>query len=742
MRFLVAVFAMLVASPAVAQPAWPAELPPRPLAARQVNFPPYEIRTLPNGLQVVAVLHHEQPVVSMRMIVRAGSALDPQNKLGLAQLTAALLDQGTATQSANELNESVDFIGGAMGAGAGPDLSFVNVIVMKDSFDVGLRLLSDLARRPAFAQEEIERQRQQTLSSLQVSFEDPEYLADAVFNRLVYGFHPYGMPDSGTPETLAAITRNDLVDFHRRYFVPNNAILAIVGDVTAEEAFAGVAKVFGDWERREIPAQKITPPPAPTRRIVVVNKKDAVQTEVRVGHLGVRRNHPDYMPINLAIRILGGEGANRLHQVLRTERGLTYGAQAEMDTFMESGDFEAETSTRTDQTGEVLRLVLDQFWRLQRDRVGERELADAKAYMTGSFPLTIETPDAIATQVLNVLFYGLPVEQLQSFRERANAVTVADVERVSRMYLQPDRVSIVLVGNAAQFIPQLTKLGLTNFEVVDVEDLDLTAADFKTKSRPPARAGAGELPPTTIGARASALAYQSRGAGAAAPPAGREAQSGQELTSRALLERVIAAKGGLQVLRGVKRIHAVTRAEQVGAEVTTWLEYPNKVRVETRLNGMERIEIFDGKKGWVRDERGVHDVPQEAIRNLELTFKRDTIAMLLAAYDGAMTARRLPDVKEEETLFYALEMSSPSLEPTVLYVDRTTGLIAKQAYLAGGRGSPLIEELFSDYKPVNGLSVAFTARVRSGGQQVYERRIGQIDVNSTFDAKAFTRPAS
>jgi len=188
---LVALMGCVVA-PLGAQGRWPSEGPPRPLAARDVTFPPYELRTLENGLQVVAVLHHEQPVVSMRMIVRAGAALDPRGKAGLANLAAALLDQGTTTQSASEVNRAIDFIGGAMGAGAGTDLTFVNMVVMKDSFDVGLRMLSDMARNPGFANEEIERQRQQALSGLRVNFQDPEFVADAVFDRLVYGFHPYG----------------------------------------------------------------------------------------------------------------------------------------------------------------------------------------------------------------------------------------------------------------------------------------------------------------------------------------------------------------------------------------------------------------------------------------------------------------------------------------------------------------------------------------------------------------------
>src|SRR5581483_5251307 len=185
------------------------------------------------------------------------------------------------------------FIGGAMGAGAGTDLTHINMVVMKDSFESGMRMLSDMARHPAFAQPEIDRQRQQMLSGLQVSAEDPEYVANAVFDRLVYGFHPYGMPDNGTRETLMSLTRNDLLAFHGKYFAPNNAILAIVGDVTAEEAFTTAKKVFGDWEKRELPTEHYIDPPDPTRRVVVVNKPDAVQTEMRVGHLGVPRSHPD-----------------------------------------------------------------------------------------------------------------------------------------------------------------------------------------------------------------------------------------------------------------------------------------------------------------------------------------------------------------------------------------------------------------------------------------------------------------
>src|SRR5499427_4513144 len=484
---------VLVAGTAAAQTRqWPSERPPQPLPASEIKFPPYEIQALPNGLQVVAVLQHEQPAVSMRLLVRAGTSSDPKDKLGLAHLAASLLDQGTTTKSSQEMNDAVDFIGAAMGAGAGTDHTLCNIVVMKDSFETGMRLLSEMARHPGFEPGEIERQRQQMLSGLQVSAEDPGYVADSVFDRLVYGFHPYGMPENGTSQTIASISREDLLAFHSRYFAPNNAILAIVGDVTAEEAFTTAKKVFGDWEKRDVAPQTFIDPPDPTRRVIVVNKSDAVQTEVRVGHIGIPRKHEDYMAVNLAIRILGGEGSNRLHQLLRTERGLTYGAQANMDTHKESGDFEAETNTRSEATAEVLRLIVDEFWRLQRERVSQRELDGAKAYMSGSFPLSIETPESIAMQVVNALFYGLPLAQLQNFSERVAAVTVDDIQRVAKALLRPDRLSVVLVGNAKAFTGQLGPVGFGTFETVELGELDLTSANFK---RPAIRAnGRAGLP--------------------------------------------------------------------------------------------------------------------------------------------------------------------------------------------------------------------------------------------------------
>lgn len=467
-------------APAAAQTVeWPTENPPPALLPHDVVFPEYEIRTLENGLRVVYVGHHEQPAVNVRLLLRAGASNDPIGKPGVAALVGQLLDQGTTTRSAPAIASEIDNIGGALAVGAGGDLSFVDAIVMKDSFDLALDMLADVTRRPAFATQEIERQRQQVLSSIQVSYDDPAYIATVVFNRLVYGFHPYGMPQNGTPESIRAITRDDLVSFHRTFYLPNNAVLAVVGDVTADEAFAEVERALGNWKRGAPPVFMTEEVPEATRRLVVVDRPGAVQTTVRVGHVAFARADPDFLAFDLAVKILGGEGGNRLGNVLRTERSLTYAASAELAGRQLSGDFMAKTDTRSAATSEALRLTVDEITRMGREPVHPRELQGAQDYLAGNFPITIETPNAIATQVLEAMLFGLDLDELETYPERINAVTVDDIQRVAKNHLKPANLAIVLVGDASTFVRDLPGIGFDRFEVIPLAELDLSTVALR-----------------------------------------------------------------------------------------------------------------------------------------------------------------------------------------------------------------------------------------------------------------------
>jgi zinc protease len=722
---------------------WPTERPPRPLASREVKFPPYEVRTLPNGMQVIAVLHHEQPAVSMRLLVRVGSVQDPPGKVGVASLAAALLDQGTTTKSAEQIADEIDFIGGALGTGSGSDLTFVNVIVMKDSFPLGMNLLSDVVRNPAFAAEEIERQKQQAISSLQVSSNDPDYVASVLFERLVYGFHPYGLPNSGTPETLAGITRADLQEYHRRYFVPNNMVLAVVGDITGDEAFAAAERVFGGWPRAEVPAVKVVDPPQPTRRIVVVDKPDAVQTEIRVGQLGIPRKHADYMAFDLAVKILGGEGANRLHRVLRSERGLTYGAQADAETRKQAGHFVAETDTRTETTGETLRLAVDEVARLQRERVAERELSDAQAYLAGSFPLTIETPNDIATQVLNVVFYELPVEEIGTFRERVQAVTPDDIQRVAKQYVRPDRLAIVLVGDASSFVPQLRKVGFPDVEVIPISELDLMSATLR-RDAPRAMVTEPAATPGSFGfIRAGQTAYTNTQVN----PRPGSAGGATDPNTAAILKRVVDAKGGLDALKKVRTVVAEAdttfhvNGPPLSSKTRTYVVYPDKFRVDAKVQGADVVQVFNGGNAWARDPAGVHDAPPGMRDDFAASVRRDMIPLLVAAAEGRLTVRSLPEEGTGGQVLKVLEISGTGLTPVKLYID-SQSLIVRQIFQTPAPDGKRIqaEELFADYRAVDGVQVPFRADVRRNGTLILSRTLTTVTFNTPVDETLFVRP--
>ena len=696
---------------------WPLESPPAPLPAVEVSFPPYEVRTLDNGMQVVVVLHHEQPVVSVRLLVGAGSVHEPPAKAGLATLLASLLDQGTTSRSAQDIAETIDTIGGGLGVGSGSDLTYVNAVVMKDSFELLMNLVSDVVRNPSFVPQEIERQRQQVLSSLQVSMEDPDYIAGVVFDRLVYGFHPYGRPQSGTLESLPSITQADLRGFHDVYFAPNASILAVVGDLTADEAFDAAERIFGDWPRKTIPAFELSEPPPPTHRVVIIDRPGAVQTQIRVGHLGVSRRNDDYLSLNVLIRVLGGEGSNRLHRVLRADRSLTYGAEASMHTLQLIGDFEAQTSTRSEATAEALRLTIEEFWRLQRQRVGPRELAGVQAYMLGSFPLQIETPDAIALRVLNILFYGLDLGELTTYRQRVSGVTADALQRVAREYLMPDRLAIVMVGDAATFIDDLPGVGFTDVERVPLAELDLTSVELR-------RGGA------------ATRAVRVR-------PTGTEREQAMSVVRRAL-----GAKGGRARLRAIDtttargRTTMFTETGPIAADTLSYTAYPERFRVEAELLTGTLVQGYADDRAWVQGPNGVEDAPAAVRDDFRASVRRDLIPLLLRAADGGVEMRPLDAPVSAVGEPLAVEFMTNDIdEPVRLFLDPRTGLVVRQTYMTQGEnGMEETEELYSDYRLVDGVQVAFRAIVRRGGFSVLERELTELTFNTALDGALFEKP--
>lgn len=476
MKIFRTLFALaLLATSVAAQQAPARKTPPPPKPAREIHFPAFEEKTLGNGLRVVVIEQHETPSVSLRLLFPGGKVHTPPGKAGLADATAALIREGTASRSTQQIAQAIDSVGGELNAAAGLESAFATVRATSDQIDLGLDLLSDVILRPGFPAEELERWRSQTLSTLQIQQADPEYIAEAAFERLVTGGHPYGLPAAGTPESVRGLTRDDLVAFHKRQYVPNGSILAIVGDVKAADGFAKAERFFGGWPRGETPRIPPLPPAAKAegkRRIVIVDKPDAVQTQIRVGEVGLAYRDPDHFAAEVYDAVVGSSSNSRLYEEVRRKRGLSYGANSEFRMPSEPGWFLASTFTKTESTAEALGLVLEVLEGMGRTPVPAAELEARKTYLTGAFPLEIETPDGIAAKVLEAMKFGYGREYLESYRDNLSAVTGDQLKDFAARRIHPDRMLIVLVGNAKTFAADVEKR-FGKPEVIPAAELDL-----------------------------------------------------------------------------------------------------------------------------------------------------------------------------------------------------------------------------------------------------------------------------
>jgi len=434
-----------------------------PAAASLVRytFPKAATRVLENGVQTFVVADSEQPMVSVRLVLTgAGSINDPAGKPGVANLTADLLTQGTASRSAQQIAEAIDFVGGTLSAGADKDGASVSVSVVKKDFALAMDLLSDILLHPAFRREEMERRRQQALSNLEVEYSDPGYISDVVLQRVVYGAHPYGLPESGTPASIRSIGRDDLVRFWEAHFGPERALLAFAGDITPEAAFAAADKYLGmaAWPRRgtQLAAPAV---PEPTRgmRIVCVDKPDANQSQIRIGRLGIPRNHPDHLPLYVTNRIFGGGFNSRLSTEVRQKKGLTYGAYSSFNSYLQTGDFSASTFTRTETTLEAARLMVDLIARMSTGELGPEELNFARDYLAGVFPIQSETSGQVAGKILAVAQYHLPADYNDTYPQKVLAVGPPQVREMAGRYFDAANLVLVFVGNFKAFREALQK---------------------------------------------------------------------------------------------------------------------------------------------------------------------------------------------------------------------------------------------------------------------------------------------
>lgn len=683
---------------------------------KEFHFPQAATKTLANGLRVFVVSDHSEPAVAARLVMMsAGTIKDPKGMPGVAQMTANMLTQGTQKRSAKEVAEAIDFIGGSLEASANSDASDVSLDVVKKDLATGLDLMSDVVLHPAFRAEELDRQRQQLLSGMTVQYSDPDFLASAAFSRIVYGTSPYGWPAEGTPDTVKKLDPQVLTKFHDANYAPNQALLAFAGDITPEEAFAAAEKYFGGWAKLDVASADTAAPENFTgMHIWLIDKPDAVQTQIRAGKLGIRRGDPNYIPVAVMNRIFGGGYNSRLNTEVRVKKGLTYSAYSSFTPHRYAGSFTVGTYTRTEATVEAAKLVVDLVAQMSSGDVTAQEMDFARDYLAGVYPIQSETAEQVANRVLTAAAFDLPADYNSTYPDRIRVVTSAQVHDMAQRYLSAKDLDLVFAGNVSAFRDALKKaFPDAQYQEISFDQVDLLAPDLRKAK--------------------------------AAPATGASIEEGRQI----LLAAARAAGGdSLASLASLKMTEdgKIIRPDgDISRSVKWTVSYPNRARGEFSLAGQNIVQVCDGRSAWVQMGTQMHDATPMAREFLRaISLYGGGWGLYREALEGKISGAAIWAIGDEEidgkkTTGVAVD---GTFGPLKLYFDPTTHLLVAARYQsAGAQGASDNEQRWSDYRTIDGRQFAFSTVVYRDGVKYMESTIQQLDTNAKLDDALFAMPS-
>src|SRR5258708_387391 len=430
------------------------QLPP-PLAPRPLKLPEHLETTLANGLGLVVVEDKRLPLISFRLAFRSGDANDPADRPGLSDMMSSLLTEGTAKRNSRQIAEEVERFGTTLAVGSSSDFTTVAASSLSVYSDEILDLMADVTLNPSFPQNEVDLTCENTKQMLIQQRAQPTFLASERLSQVICGGHPYSRL-APTPEMLDSMTRDDLVKYRDATYIPNNAVFMVVGDVDREAMLARIEQLFGDWQPGALPDLKLPAlPRRNARSVYVVDRPGSAQSNIVIANEGITRTSPDYFPMLLMHTILGANASSRLFMNLREEKGYTYGAYSNLDARRLAGTFRATAEVRTPVTGASLHEFFYELERIRDEPVSEEDLKNSKSYLAGGFPIRIETQDGLVDQLVSIRIYDLPDDYLETYRERVNAVTAEDIQRVAQAHVTPDSAAIVIVGDAAEISEQV-----------------------------------------------------------------------------------------------------------------------------------------------------------------------------------------------------------------------------------------------------------------------------------------------
>ncbi len=474
----VAVAVSTVASTAAYAQTYPTTAPAA-APVKPATLPPFQEAVLANGVRVVLVENHRNPVIAFRLAIPAGDLYDPKDKAGTASLVSTLLTKGAGTRTAEQISAAIESAGGSLGAFTGDDFLSVSGSVLSNAAPLAFELLGDAVTRPTFSEKEFELARTQTLSALQLAASNPAALASRFFNAGLYGSHPYGR--SATATSVRAITRPDLLAFQTARLKPAGAVLVVAGDINLASLKTLTEKAFKTWTGTSAPTPPLaTPPSRAATEIVLVHRAGSVQSNLLVGNLTSGPTDPARYAASIANRVLGGNSDSRLFMVLREQKGWTYGAYSSLSNPRGIGKFEANAEVRTEVTDSSLVELLSQLRKITSEPISATEIAQAKNALVGGFPLTIETPQQLAERVATVKLYGLEADYLQNYRTRVSGATSAQIQQAARSTFKPANALVVVVGDGTKIFDKLK--AIAPVRVISADGDPMTPADFTPKA--------------------------------------------------------------------------------------------------------------------------------------------------------------------------------------------------------------------------------------------------------------------
>ena len=440
---------------------------PAPGPPRAFQFPRFERVELPNGLRIIVAPFRKLPVVTVLAVVDTGATADPPGREGLAQLTAEALREGTVNRDGIQILEGFEKLGSSLEAGADWDSTVVSMTLLREKLESGLSLMAEVLTSPSFPEREVERLKAERLAERAQILAEPRGLADESFSRFLYSKGSrYGEPMAGTSASVSTITRADVVDFFTSCYTPDAVTLIVVGDISTEEAVELVSTKLGWWNGKR--ASRTTAPSTgtrPTRSVEIVAKDDAAQAELRLGHIGIPRSHPDYFNVVVMNALLGGLFSSRINLNLRERHGYTYGASSFFDWRRDPGPFIIATAVQSEVSAAAISETLKEIEGMRTDEVPEDELSLATNYLDGVFPIRYETTSSIASALATLVVFDLPEDFYDTYRENIRGVRPSDVLRAAQAYVSPEMLQIVVVGDPNVVKEPVEKLALGDVSV-------------------------------------------------------------------------------------------------------------------------------------------------------------------------------------------------------------------------------------------------------------------------------------